>query len=369
MPEHEIVPPTQRELPTGSRRLRVVDAIVPAAIFLRALLPWTGAADLPFDTRAAATWFSLGALWVVCVGMPAAFARERWTRAAGHLQVALVAAILLASRIPHGTVLDPAALGVIAIILAFVYGLGPRRPSFQATPFLARWSPLLFSAFAYVSLASILPARPEATADAWLSGLDAAIGTPLTHAFARIEHPLLTEWFALHYAAYLGYPILVAALLDLRGRADVFDLHVTAFAVAMFTGFACYLLVPAAGPWVGDAAAFATPFPRGYFVGPMLEGMVRRYAYPFDGFPSLHMANSLLAVYFVRFASRRVFAVLAFCQVNLVLATVYLRMHYTVDLLAGLALAIAVALLVTSLRSGDCPRGRFRCTASSPRCT
>lgn len=338
--------------PKPYRGLRAVDAVVPFALFLRAALPWLGAADLPFDARAASTWLALGALWAVCVGIPAAFPRAPETRAAGHVQVALVAAILLASRVPHGGVLDPAALCVIGIVIAFVYGLGPRRPSFRATPFLSRWSPLLLSAFAYVNLSGILPARPEMTADAWLAGLDAMIGTPLTHAFARIEHPLLTEWFALHYASYLGYPIVVAALLDLRDRADVFHLHVTAFAVAMFTGFACYFFVPSAGPWVGDAAAFATPFPRGYVVGPMLEEMVRRYAYPFDGFPSLHMANSMLAVYFVRFASRRVFVVLAFCQVNLVLATVYLRMHYTVDLLAGAALAAAVVVLVRVASGG-----------------
>lgn len=111
--------------------------------------------------------------------------------------------------------------------------------------------------------------------------------------------------------------------------------------VGLFTmyglAFSGYTLFPAGGPHY--AMVFHTPLHGRWLVDSML-GAVNRGSNSVDVFPSVHVAASLYLLLFDwQHYRRRFWWVLAPCMV-LWWATVYLRFHYFVDLLAGVVVAL-----------------------------
>ena len=116
--------------------------------------------------------------------------------------------------------------------------------------------------------------------------------------------------------------------------------------VVTLLGYAGYLLVPAVGPYVYQAALFPERLPGGtadthFFVAQLdsLKGVAR------DCFPSMHTAHTTVTLLFARRLSRPLFWLYLPIALALYLSTLYLRMHYVIDVLAGLGVsALAIAL-------------------------
>ena len=111
--------------------------------------------------------------------------------------------------------------------------------------------------------------------------------------------------------------------------------------VGLFTmyglAFTGYTLFPAGGPHY--AMVFHTPLHGPWLVDSLLAA-VNRGSNSVDVFPSVHVAASLYLLLFDwQHYRRRFWWVLAPCLL-LWWATVYLRFHYFVDLLAGVAVAL-----------------------------
>jgi hypothetical protein len=112
--------------------------------------------------------------------------------------------------------------------------------------------------------------------------------------------------------------------------------------VGLFTmyglAFTGYTLFPAGGPHY--AMTFQTALQGPWLVDSML-GAVNRGSNAVDVFPSVHVAASVYLLLFDwQHYRKRFWWVLAPCLV-LWCATLYLRFHYFVDLLAGVAVALA----------------------------
>jgi membrane-associated phospholipid phosphatase len=71
----------------------------------------------------------------------------------------------------------------------------------------------------------------------------------------------------------------------------------------------------------------------------MQGGLNRLESIAFDCFPSGHTELTILACWGSQLVSKRLFRVYLAYTPALIFATVYLRYHYSVDLLAGAALA------------------------------
>jgi membrane-associated phospholipid phosphatase len=180
------------------------------------------------------------------------------------------------------------------------------------------------------------------------------------------EHALSLESFALSEIVSLGYaqfyflvllPVFWFAWKRRTPEARRFFLGLT----AMYAfGYAGYLLVPAGGPFIAFPALFPYP-PQGGAITHALVGVVAEGITGMDVFPSLHCGVSLYVFGF--FASGGVLlgkraylvtaAILAAICAPLTLATVYLRYHYGVDLLAGAALAAVTLLFLHHPRFGS----------------
>ena len=103
-------------------------------------------------------------------------------------------------------------------------------------------------------------------------------------------------------------------------------------------GLAGYLLLPAAGP------AFTTLPDQGAggIIAPAVIALVKGGVTGMDVFPSLHTALTLyITAFFWRDGCRKTALALAPVTAGTIAATLWLRYHYGVDVLAGLLLALA----------------------------
>jgi hypothetical protein len=153
------------------------------------------------------------------------------------------------------------------------------------------------------------------------------------------------EWFAFFYFGY--YALLasyVVGTLLFESGARRYEL-LAAVALVMSVGQIVYTLVPGAGPHACPGLRFDHALHGGMWWG-RVEAAVNAAGANFDIFPSLHTANSVVTGLHA-FRHRRaapfkwVYLPTCFTVLNIVIATMFLRWHYGIDVIAGIALAVA----------------------------
>jgi membrane-associated phospholipid phosphatase len=190
------------------------------------------------------------------------------------------------------------------------------------------------------------------TIDAALAAADRAI---LGDNAGVLIEPLvsrpLTYLMACFYASY--YPLLLsfAVWLYARRRRIAFREYCAGVIGSLFLGYLGYLFLPAIGPhaWFPQETWHAEL--DGDFIGPAIRRLNASHGgnFPRDVFPSLHTANAVTLLLVAWRHDRRAFLVYALPCAGLVAATIYLRWHYAVDLVAGAALAVAWQAFVPRL--------------------
>jgi len=195
-------------------------------------------------------------------------------------------------------------------------------------------------------------------ADRWLFGVDPTVW------FARVAHPIVTEILQLAYAAFYLLPLAVAVELYAGGREWRFRQWAFVCGCGFFASYAGYLVLPAVGPGFTLHEFGATPRELpGLWLTPSLRSLIDaggmvpvgaaagdalRLA-PRDAFPSGHALVTLLSIGWAWGCRLRVRWPVTAVGALLVAATVYLRYHYVVDVLAGAVLAILCLALAPSL--------------------
>ena len=200
---------------------------------------------------------------------------------------------------------------------------------------------------AYFRMGAVVAATGRRSHDAQLQAIDRRLfGDVLAVLADRIAHPLLTELLSACY--FLLFPYILASCLRWASRVRTVPGVAQRFYAGFFTlyavGFLGYLLVPARGPWLDLPHAFAAPLGGGW-IARMNDAVVRQGTNHVDVFPSLHVAASAYMLFFDLRHDRARFRRWVLPVLGLWLATIYLRYHYGVDVLAGLALAAAALLL------------------------
>jgi hypothetical protein len=153
----------------------------------------------------------------------------------------------------------------------------------------------------------------------------------------------VVEWFAFFYFSY--YVLLAVGFLPAlwgdRGSRAMRELFVGATVISC-VGYATYTLVPGLGPYA--SIDFAAPLVGGVWWRAVCSTVAVGGA-KLDIFPSLHTAFPVFLTLHA-FAHRRRpgarrhgWLLWGFFAVNIVISTMFLRWHYAVDVVAGLALA------------------------------
>ena len=203
----------------------------------------------------------------------------------------------------------------------------------------------------YFQLRWILPAVSPHAVDADILAFDLRVfGFEPSIAWDRYVTPHTTEWFAFFY---FGYFFLVAAHvlpIMLIGKDKLRTAH---FALGIFmvfcTGHLLYMVVPGWGPYRHLAGQFEHPLEGGLFWR-LVRATVDAGGAQKDIFPSLHTATpTYFAIY--AYIHRRVlpfrftWPLMAFSATQIIVATMFLRWHYLIDIIAGLAVATTAALV------------------------
>ena len=224
------------------------------------------------------------------------------------------------------------------------------RGSF-ASSLVYRFTVLLPVFLSYFHLRWILPCVSPHSLDAALLELDLRVfGFEPAIAWDRFVSPRTTEWFAFFY---FGYFVLIGAhvLPILFAAKDLLRVaHFTlGLGMVFCAGHLLYLVVPGWGPYHHLAGRFEHPLEGGLF-WKLVRSTVDAGGAQKDIFPSLHTAApTYLAVY--SFMHRRAlpfrvtWPFVALTATQIIGATMFLRWHYLVDIVAGLVLAATAALL------------------------
>ncbi len=265
------------------------------------------------------------------------------------------------------------AWGFLVLLLVSVRG-EVLRPSYLRG-LLYRGGLMLAIVGSYaVAMRAALHALRPTLVDATLAAADRALffGVVPSQWLEQFAAPWLVEWLAFWYFSYFAVLLLGTVPAILRGADRVAGERLFGLVFICTVGHLLYTLVPGKGPYA--ALEFEGPLVGGPFWGIVLEA-VRTSGPLIDIFPSLHTAfTCFIAMHAFRNRHVRnlkwVWPLAAFAAANIVVATIFLRWHYAVDVLAGLALAWAttrVAPAALALDAARVAQGRQPTFTDTPR--
>jgi membrane-associated phospholipid phosphatase len=219
------------------------------------------------------------------------------------------------------------------------------------TPALYRIATYGTVQMSYFLFADFLPFVSPHSLDRELYGLDLSLfGVEPAMFFDRFVTPITTEWFAFFYFAYFFVLALhVLPILFLSKNVTLLTEFALGMLIMFCVGHTFYMLVPGYGPYRAMPEAFAHPLSSGVWWN-TTEALVARSGAHKDIFPSLHTAAPLFILLMSVHRRRELpfkytWPIVAFFAANIIIATMFLRWHYVIDVLAGMLLAVIAHLL------------------------
>ena len=210
-----------------------------------------------------------------------------------------------------------------------------------AAPWVRDWMPALLILAGYF-LSGRFFVQPSPSFERWLIAWDRRLlGNPLMR-FVRWPRALLTYLEIVYMGCFVLVPAGFAALVW-SNRASLADSYWTLVTAAEFGSFASLSVIQARPPWMIERKA--VPGHRSIHRAATL--MVEHLTIHANTFPSGHVAGSLavaLAVIRVMPGAGLLFLVLA---ASIAVACVVGRYHYVIDVIAGIALTLAIWTVVT----------------------
>ena len=267
---------------------------------------------------------------------------------------------------PSGLARDESLRNVVAFLIAQIATVVAVRTKWLTQRFAA---PLLYRLIiygcvqvTYFMFAQLLPLVNPRALDHQLYQLDLSLfGVEPAVYFDRFVTPTTTEWFAFFYFSYFFVLALhVLPILFVSRNARMISEFALGMILLFCMGHTLYILVPGYGPYKAMPELFNHQLSPGIWWN-TTRTLVAQSGAQKDIFPSLHTAapTFLLLFSFHRRAElpfRYTWPLVAFFAVNIVIATMFLRWHYVIDVVAGLILAVVAHTLAVRLSEREAQR-------------
>ncbi len=232
-------------------------------------------------------------------------------------------------------------LGVtLSLMIAFYYFV-KYRPFWKYTWWLREVLPFLFCIAIYTNLHDTIGfVNPHSIhdqliqMDKWLFGVEPVLWAQ------KFYHPWLTDYFSVSYMNYFIVAVVVVLYLLVKKRPEDMRTVLIGTILTFYFGYVLYVIFPAAPPRITLANQFTRDFGGGMITHLQNRLININPSSSRAAFPSLHCAVTLISLMYAYKFSKPLFLILLIPGISLVLATVYLRHHYVVDILGGFALAI-----------------------------
>jgi len=199
-----------------------------------------------------------------------------------------------------------------------------------------------------VLIASIHPS----TFDAVLIAIDHAIfGGHPTVWLERLISPTLSALLQFAYISYYFILFLLATVFIARGRFGVLEEVLFGILLCFYLTYVGYLLAPAIGPRFTLDHLQTRDLQLSPFITTIQDTLNALEKNKTDAFPSGHTAVALMCLYYAWGKREKIlFAGLLPVVTGLIISTVYLRYHYVIDVIAGIALTGLTIALAPALR-------------------
>lgn len=235
---------------------------------------------------------------------------------------------------------------IILVGLLFAFKLSSDRKVMGKTgTFFYHFSPILFLVLIYESLGNLIQyLQPDI--DPCLIQIDFFIFG--VHPTLWMEQWIVT-WFtdimSLAYLSYYFIPVVLIAVLYLKDRIAEFDRAMFVLAFGYYVSFIGYLLFPAIGPRYALTHLYSVPL-EGSFLTDFVRDTLNTLEHnKRDCMPSGHTQIVLMALFLAHRYEKFLFYLFVPIICALILSTIYLRYHYVIDLLVGMALAIGCVIV------------------------
>jgi hypothetical protein len=161
----------------------------------------------------------------------------------------------------------------------------------------------------------------------------------------RFISPQLTDFLSLCYSLHLMFPSVILLFICLFCPRSLFIEATQGLIIISIIGFALYILVPAVGPKYALANLYTKSLGGG-MLGQMNNALIDLARVRRDAFPSLHVGISALLLTYAWRANKWLWLlVLPFTLGNWI-STIYLRYHYTIDVVVAFPLVWFVHYIV-----------------------
>jgi membrane-associated phospholipid phosphatase len=275
----------------------------------------------------------------------------------------------------HGATFQKNVASVLGLVACAVLGIGLTRTGALRNGWLKAllyrvsiYGPVQLSYFCFRDL---LPAINPGVLDHQLHAIDMDFfGVEPAIALDHTVSPHTSEWFAFFYFGYFFVLALhVVPILFVSRNQRLLGEFALGMLLTFCIGHTIYMLVPGFGPYRAMAGEFHTKLPHGLWLDLVMDTVQSGGAQK-DIFPSLHTAApTFIALFSFRHRHlapyRFTWPITAFFSLNIMVATMFLRWHYLIDVVVGLGLATLVAILVVPIVDYDMRR-RARLRLQSP---
>ncbi len=192
----------------------------------------------------------------------------------------------------------------------------------------------------------------------------AIFGVNPTEWISQIANPILTEYLQICYYLFFWIPIVLGVELHRRKDSANFDELVRIVMFSFFFSYICYLAMPAIGPRfsVHDFNTISSELPGLFFTesirnfvnqgggitDPTVSAAIQVNR---DCMPSGHTWVTLVTMILAFKYNSKLRYVLLVVGSSLIFATIYLRYHYVVDVMAGISLALLSVWIEPKIRN------------------
>ncbi|HKS16882.1 MAG TPA: phosphatase PAP2 family protein, partial [Planctomycetota bacterium] len=237
--------------------------------------------------------------------------------------------------------------------------LEARRPS-KLTTFLHAWWPVLAVPISFKQIAWVAPGVHPYGDFAWdvrLQALDEKLFGNTREFFRRIALRSVADLVTIGYWSYFFLPVILGASLYRAGDLRKFREATSVLLVGWFISYLGYFLVPAVGPHLIVDGLRAPELDGFVWAGWFHRLLVTIEGTIPDAFPSGHALVAILVAVLAWRLRRPLFWRLLPFAAGLVIATMYLRYHYVVDVLVSVLLVVPCVGLGIALNQVREPGG------------
>lgn len=243
-------------------------------------------------------------------------------------------------------------VSIAGSILLLSFNASRRQSRFLAIVFNFYPVAMILVVFKEVHVVLQTMARPDLdplfiAIDRWLFGVDPTVW------IAQFATPVITEILQISYFSYYFTMLAVGIELYRKREHERFSSAIFTIVYGFFLSYIGYMALPAVGPrfTLHEFALLDSELPGLFFSVPLRDIINAGESIPKgaanaialaqrDVFPSGHTQMTLISLYFAWKYHLRSRHVLTFFGTLLIISTIYLRYHYVIDIIGGVAFMV-----------------------------